>query len=79
MAKCAFFLEFLLSFRKNVLYLQTVTNTILQMSNKQTIKGFWEVTRQVLPITPPQQANNLLIFRQIHHMLSSWDHPAAVL
>jgi hypothetical protein len=53
MAKCAFFLEFLLSFRKNVLYLQTVTNTILQMSNKQTIKGFWEVTRQVLPITPP--------------------------
>ena len=23
------------------------------MSNKQTIKGFWEVTRQVLPITPP--------------------------
>lgn len=63
MAKCAFFIEFLLSFRKKVLYLQTVTNTILQMSNKQTIKGFWEVTRQVLPVTPPQQANNLLIFR----------------
>lgn len=25
------------------------------MSNKQTIKGFWEVTRQVLPVTPPSK------------------------